>query len=197
MGGVSRALIGAVLAAIAFSASGAKAQENEWVRAGIRPQVFEDALSAWAQNQSKIENQRYLTIVDYGLPSDRPRLFVLDHDKGTLSAYLVAHGKGSDPDHTGHATRFSNKPGSEMSSLGAYLTGPTYQGQHGISLRLFGLESTNDKAAERAIVVHGAEYVSPERKVQGRSWGCPAVEQRFASAIIGKVRGGSLLYIHN
>ena len=186
-------MLGAALAVMAFSVS--EAQENEWAHTGIRPEVFKAAMSAWARNQSKIENPRYLTIVDYGLPSSRPRLFVLDHDTGTVKAYLVAHGKGSDPDHTGRATRFSNQPGSEMSSLGAYITGPTYQGEHGISLRLYGLDPTNDKAAERAIVVHGAEYVSPAREVQGRSWGCPAVEQRFASAIINQVRGGSLLFV--
>ena len=196
MDGVARTFLGAALTAMIFVASGASAQEHEWAHSGIRPEVFNAALAAWAHNHTKLANQRYLTIVDYGLPSDQPRLFVLDHEAGTVSAYLVAHGKGSDPNRTGRALRFSNEPGSEMSSLGAYLTGPTYQGKHGLSLRLYGLEPTNDKAAERAIVVHGAEYVAPGRKVQGRSWGCPAVEQRFASTIIGKVRGGSLLYIH-
>jgi hypothetical protein len=82
-----------------------------------------------------------------------------------------------------------------MTSLGAYLTGETYHGKHGLSLRLHGLDASNDKALERAIVIHGADYVAPGRKL-GRSWGCPALERRLAGDVIEKIKDGTFLYVH-
>jgi len=193
---VARVISAVALSVWALSANGARAQDRAWPHAGIRPAVFEAAMSAFRSHASELHNDRFLTIVDYGLPSNRPRLYVLDRDSGTVASYLVAHGKGSDPDHTGRATYFSNQPGSEASSIGAYLTGDTYVGEHGESLRLIGLDSTNSNAADRAIVLHGAQYVAPSLKVLGRSWGCPAVEQRFVQPIIDHIRSGSLLFIY-
>jgi hypothetical protein len=80
-----------------------------------------------------------------------------------------------------------------MSSLGFYLTAETYNGEHGYSLRLDGLSSTNSNARERAIVIHAADYVAPGEKI-GRSWGCPAVEPRYHQQIIDELKEGALIY---
>ena len=82
-----------------------------------------------------------------------------------------------------------------MTSLGAFVTGRTYYGAHGLSLKLKGLSPQNDRAEERLIVIHGADYVSPARNVLGRSWGCPALERAVAERIIPLIKGGSFLYV--
>jgi hypothetical protein len=165
---------------------------------GPRPELLQAALAAAHRHGDRIRNRDVVAVIDYGLPSNRARLFLVDPTTGeTQGAYLVAHGRGSDPELTGRATRFSNATQSKASSLGAFVTGETYQGAHGRSLRLIGLDATNDRAQARAIVVHGAPYVASGRKVLGHSWGCPAVEPRFVNAIIDRLRGGALLYIGN
>ncbi|MFO1187600.1 MAG: murein L,D-transpeptidase catalytic domain family protein, partial [Alphaproteobacteria bacterium] len=87
----------------------------------------------------------------------------------------------------------SNEANSRMSSLGAFVTAAPYLGAHGLSLKLIGLEKTNDRAEARAIDLHGAPYVSPDRKVLGRSWGCPAVELHYVKKLIERLKGGALL----
>lgn len=138
-----------------------------------------------------------MAVIDYRLPSNRPRLFLIDTKSGETESYLVAHGRGSDPDFEGVATRFSNEAESKSSSLGAYITAEPYVGGHGLSLRLKGLEETNSRAEERAIVLHGASYVAPGRKVLGRSWGCPAVEMRHIKKLVERLKGGALLFVGN
>ncbi|UXR64006.1 murein L,D-transpeptidase catalytic domain family protein [Bdellovibrio bacteriovorus] len=97
-----------------------------------------------------------------GQVSNNKRMYVVDMKTGLVTRYLTAHGKGSDPSHTGYAKKFSNVEGSNMSSIGMYVTGAEYSGKHGRSMRLIGLEKTNDQAMNRAIVVHGAWYVDPQ-----------------------------------
>lgn len=133
-------------------------------------------------------------IVDFSRPSDERRLFYVNLSSGQVDKHLVAHGKGSG---VRVPSKFSNIDGSKMSSLGLYLTGSTYYGQHGESMNLHGLEATNSKAAERDIVVHAADYVSldyaKEYSRVGRSWGCPAV----APGIIRKMldlKNGTVIY---
>lgn len=115
-------------------------------------------------------------VADYSLPSDQPRFYLLDVAAATASSYLVAHGRGSDPDHSGRVQRFSNDFGSYASSEGAYRTGDLYVGKHGRSMRLAGLDETNDNAEPRAIVIHKAWYVSHgilgRLGKLGRSEGC-------------------------
>jgi hypothetical protein len=106
----------------------------------------------------------------------------------------VAHGKGSDSNNDGYATNFSNKVNSEASSLGFYLTAETYHGNHGLSLRLDGLSSTNSKARERSVVLHGADYVREAEVKAGRSWGCPAVSMALRGDVIELLKGGSLIF---
>ncbi|MFZ1990247.1 MAG: murein L,D-transpeptidase catalytic domain family protein [Alphaproteobacteria bacterium] len=173
------------------------ADDMSWPSAGIRPAVFKAAMAAYRAHSPYVTNDHVMAIIDYGLPSSTPRLFVLERDTGRVMSYLVAHGVGSDPDHTGVARNFANTKDSRASSLGAYVTESPYTGQHGLSLRLKGLDPTNDNAEARAIVLHGAEYVQPGAPVIGRSWGCPAVEPSVATRLVEELRGGSLLFASN
>lgn len=161
----------------------------------IRPDILGRARTSYEAARPRIGNRRHIVIVDYSLHSSKPRLFLIDTDTGEHEALLVSHGRGSDPDHDGRADRFSNVEGSKMSSLGAYVTREIYYGKHGMSLRLVGLEASNDRALERAIVMHGADYVARGRAVTGRSWGCPAIAQRHVARLLPKLAGGAFLYI--
>lgn len=144
-------------------------------------------------------NPATLTIIDYSKPSTEPRLWVLDLvQRAVVYEELVSHGQGSGGNL---ATAFSNTPESHQSSLGLFLTDTTYVGQNGYSLRLDGLErGFNDRARERAIVMHGAPYVNASIGKSlgrlGRSHGCPAVRESVARELIDRVKGGSLLFAY-
>lgn len=141
-----------------------------------------------------------LTVIDYSLPSTKPRLWVLDLDnKQLLFRELVSHGVNTGENF---ATRFSNRVGSRQSSLGLFRTEGTYYGRNGFSLRLEGLESgINHKALERTIVMHGAWYVSEEFAQEhgrlGRSWGCPALDKDVAPQVIDTIKNGNLLFVYH
>jgi hypothetical protein len=140
-----------------------------------------------------------LTLIDYSRPSTVPRLWVVDLESGALLfEELVAHGSGSGDDL---ATRFSNTLDSRQSSLGLFTTEDTYVGKHGYSLRLQGLESgVNDRARERAIVMHGADYVSAQSIAAlgrlGRSWGCPALRPAIVRDVIDRIKGGNVVFAY-
>lgn len=152
------------------------------------------ALEYFKNNKASILNKNYITIADMSQHADKKRMYVIDMKTGTVSTYLVAHGKGSDMNNDGYADKFSNDSGSNMTSLGFYLAGETYTGAHGLSLRLYGLQRTNSNAYSRAIVMHGANYVNPTHT--GRSFGCPAVEMKHRSTLFPLLKGKSLLYIY-
>lgn len=141
-----------------------------------------------------------LTLVDFSLSSNEKRLWVIDLSSNmVLLQTLVAHGRNTGEEF---ANNFSNAPESFKSSLGFYVTGEVYNGKHGISLKLDGLEKgLNDNARNRAVVLHGADYVSESfiknHKRLGRSQGCPAVPVQFASEIIEMIKGQSCLYIYH
>lgn len=149
----------------------------------------------------KIENRRrdVLTLIDFSRPSTAKRLFVFDmKQRKVLFSSVVSHGRNSGDTY---ATSFSNEYGSYKSSLGFYLTESTYQGKNGYSLILNGLErGINDRARERAIVMHGAAYADPSVLAGGgrlgRSLGCPAVPQKLSRPIIDAIKGGSVMYIY-
>ena len=152
-----------------------------------------------ARRQGLLDGFHHLAVIDYSLPSTKPRLWVFDVSRGRLLFQeLVAHGR-----NTGErlAERFSNIEGSKMSSLGLFQTTETYYGSNGYSLRLRGLDAGfNDNALARAIVMHGAPYVS-EAMVErvgriGRSWGCPAVRQEVARTVIDTLKGGALIFAY-
>lgn len=157
--------------------------------------LLQEALAAKADARSEIGNDRYFSVIDYRAPSNVPRYFLIDTKDMSAERFLVAHGRGSDADYDGMADTFSNIKDSKMTSLGAFVTGRTYYGAHGLSLKLKGLSPQNDRAEERLIVIHGADYVSPARSVLGRSWGCPALERAVAQRIIPLIKGGSFLYV--
>ncbi len=145
------------------------------------------------------EAEKVLSIIDYRLPSTAPRLWVLDlQHRSTLFIEHVAHGRGTGEDL---ATRFSNVPESNTSSVGLFRTGETYTGKHGLSLRLDGLEpGFNDQARARGIVVHGADYCTMAHVDTygrlGRSQGCPALDPAISEAVIDTIRGGTLLFAY-
>ena len=150
-------------------------------------------------NNGSLRNENILTVVDFSQPSDKKRMYIIDvkNFKVLVNTY-VAHGK-----NTGlqKATNFSNTPESLQSSLGFYVTKNTYIGKHGLSLRLEGLEKGfNDKAMERAIVVHGANYIGSHRlgsPYMGRSFGCPAVPQELSAKVINYIKDGTCLFIYH
>ncbi|XGC82121.1 murein L,D-transpeptidase catalytic domain family protein [Bdellovibrio bacteriovorus] len=161
----------------------------------IPTQALTKALTYYDVYYNRIANKNYLTVIDFTKTSDQKRMFIVDMKTGLVTRYLVAHGKGSDPKHSGMAKKFSNVEGSQMSSYGMYVTGAEYSGKHGRSMRLVGLEKSNDQAMSRAIVVHGAWYVDPQYKPLGRSQGCPAVEQKHINTVVSQLKGGSVYYI--
>lgn len=153
------------------------------------------ALSYYDKYYSQLSNKKYITVIDFTQKSSNKRMYVIDMKTGSVTRYLTSHGKGSDPSHTGYAQKFSNTPGSNMSSLGMYITSSEYQGKHGRSMRLNGIESSNNNARSRAIVVHGAWYVDPKYNPLGRSEGCPAVETKYIDSLVTQLKEGSVYYI--
>lgn len=172
------------------------------LKAGLQEEAFELAYKGYYKllEQGMVQKKEVLTIADFSKPSSDERLFVIDMEKGKiLFQTLVAHGRKSG---LIYATEFSNKPESNKSSLGFYLTMQTYYGGKGYALKLQGLEKgINDNAFERAIVLHGSDYVTSQfassNGYLGRSLGCPAVPTKQTKAIINNIKNGSLLFIYH
>jgi hypothetical protein len=170
---------------------------------GLSLAVFREALVGYynLQKSSRLHEQApVLTLIDFAKPSALKRLWVINlTDEKVLFNTLVAHGK-----NTGENVplAFSNQGGSEMSSLGFYRTAPsTYNGKHGLSLKIFGLDpGFNTNAESRSVVVHGADYVCEDFVKKhgrlGRSQGCPALPVAETAAIVQAIKGGSILYLH-
>ncbi len=159
--------------------------------------AFKHAFEGYNRIENK--NKEILTLIDFTKPSTEKRLYVFDmKNKKMLYHSVVSHGRNSGENY---ATSFSNKVGSFQSSLGFYLTEGTYQGKNGYSLILEGLENgINDKARERAIVMHGAAYANPAlisaNGRLGRSLGCPALPLSITKPIINTIKDGSVLFIY-
>ncbi len=188
----------------AAAASAAALDRGRWEDAalgGADVEVFEMALGAarCAIKNGVVADPATLTVIDYSKPSTEQRLWVYDlRDRELIYKELVAHGQGSGANY---ATAFSNEPDTHRTSIGLFVTEDTYVGRNGYSLRLHGLDrGFNDRARERAIVMHGAPYVSKSFiKSQGRlgrSWGCPAVSDVIAREVIDTVKGGSLVFAY-
>jgi len=137
-------------------------------------------------------------IADYAQPSWKPRFHIANLENGSVRSLLAAHGKGSDPQHDGWLKSFSNQPGSEATSRGAYLTCEWYSGRYGTSVRLVGLDSDNSHALDRAIVMHPAWYVDSAMISRwgkiGRSQGCFALSNEDFGEVLWKLSGGRLLF---
>jgi L,D-transpeptidase-like protein len=167
--------------------------------AGVSLDVLQTALSAvqCGMNAGDLLAPPTLTLIDYSRPSVEPRLWVFDLASGRmLFKELVAHGRNTGENM---ATRFSDDMNSHQSSLGLFVTGDTYVGNNGYSLRLDGLEpGFNSHARERAVVMHGAPYVNAALATSqgriGRSWGCPALREAVARDVIDTIRGGGVIF---
>lgn len=159
--------------------------------------AFEQAFTGYTKIDARKKD--IITLIDFTKPSTEERFYVFDmRHKKMLFSSLVSHGRNSGGNY---ATSFSNENGSLKSSLGFYVTENTYQGKNGYSLILEGLEKgINDRAKERAIVIHGASYSNPSVISSsgrlGRSLGCPALPQALSKSIINTIKEGTLLYIY-
>jgi len=177
-------------------------QQLHLAESGLSRQAFEYALKGYhlLLDEKKINKIQYLTICDFSQSSSKKRFYIIDMESQQLLVNtFVAHGRNSGSEF---ANSFSNKPESLQSSLGFYITGGTYIGKHGLSLRVNGMEpGINDNAMERTIVIHGADYVDPARVksgvFMGRSWGCPAVPKAESAHIISLIKNGTCFFIYH
>lgn len=177
------------------------ASQESIKKSGLSVNVLSKALEGMQRADIKKEQRvsNTLTIIDFSKSSNVKRLFVIDISKGELLFQsLVAHGKGSGEEF---ATRFSNVPGSFESSTGFFITGETYQGKHGYSLHLKGMDpGINNAAEDRAIVFHAADYVTTDfialHGRLGRSQGCFAIPEKYCQAMIDAIKGGSCVYAY-
>lgn len=162
------------------------------------PRLMEKALAALAKHRRDILHTDVIAIADFGVASSSARFHLVNLINGKVTSMLVAHGKGSDPSHTGWLQSFSNVHGSNASSKGSFVSSQLYVGKHGPSRRLLGLDPENDTALDRAIVVHAASYVSQDmikahNKI-GRSQGCFAVSEDKLRMVLDQLGSGRLLF---
>jgi L,D-transpeptidase-like protein len=164
--------------------------------AGIDPQLFARAKAALDQHQ--IWPRDVMGVADFSRPSSEQRFHLVDLQNGTVQSHLVCHGRGSDPAHSGYLERFSNNFGSYATSNGAYVTDDYYQGKYGLSLRVRGLDWSNNNAQARAIVIHNAWYAEPEmiqeHGMLGRSEGCFAMPKASQYEVMRRLAGGRMIY---
>ena len=164
----------------------------------VNPLLLDRARAAMARHAPMIRNRERVALVDFSLASREARFSLVHLPSGQGMQMLVAHGRGSDPDHSGWLNWFSNEPGSLASSRGAYLTGARYVGVHGDAQRLIGLDPENSNAEPRAIVIHGADYVSEDlirtQGKLGRSEGCFALRRDDISMALSLLGEGTLIY---
>lgn len=169
---------------------------------GLSRQAFELALKGYNNllHKKLVRNKNIITVIDFSKPSSQKRLFVIDLKKNkVIFQSLVAHGHNSGLEY---ATSFSNENDSHKSSLGFYVTMNTYSGECGYALKLKGCDKGfNDHAYERAIVIHGSEYVTDDflhsNGFLGRSWGCPALPEKISKKIIDFIKNGSCVFLYH
>jgi L,D-transpeptidase catalytic domain len=195
-----RSLINLALVSLASGSIGTSLAFGRTEKADgqMAPSLLRRALDALDRHHESIAYRDFIGVADFSLPSRAPRFHLVNLADGSVRSHLVAHGRGSDPSHTGWLERFSNEPRSNATSAGAYKTGSLYVGNHGRSMRLEGLDPTNSNALSRAIVVHGAWYVNEAvigySGVLGRSQGCFAVSDSSLPEIMTALAPGRLIY---
>ncbi|MEJ2411191.1 MAG: murein L,D-transpeptidase catalytic domain family protein [Novosphingobium sp.] len=204
-----RLFVGGALAALASGPASAavagshgkaiKALVPAVPKAADRPPLLTKALAALDVHGSRVGSRERVGLVDFAEHSSEKRFQIVDVANGRIvGSYLVAHGRGSDPRHTGWVERLSNRPGSNASSAGSFVIANRYYGKHGASRRLMGLDLQNNLALERAIVIHGAAYVDRNlvrsQGQIGRSLGCFSVAQSQIAGVLEHLGEGSLLY---
>ena len=166
--------------------------------AGIDPALFARAKAALDSHGRSIVARDFIGIVDFSQHSHLPRFHVVHLPSGHVESHAVAHGKGSDLGHSGYLESFSNQNGSEATSNGTYITADTYEGKYGHSMRVKGLDWTNNNAESRAIVIHNAWYAEPDVIDQhgklGRSQGCFAFSRADQWSVMARLGGGRMIY---
>ena len=162
----------------------------------LNPRLLERAKAAL--NSHRIAARDSMGVVDFSLQSSEPRFHVVDLMNGKVDSYRVAHGRGSDPDHSGFVERFSNAFGSYASSNGTYVTDEYYHGKYGLSMKVRGLDWSNYNAEPRAIVIHNAWYAEddmiPVHGKLGRSEGCFAMSRKSQYDVMRRLAGGRMIY---
>ena len=164
----------------------------------IDSRIVARARAAFDRHRSALNHIDVVGIVDFAKASAEPRFFLLDTASGRVSRHLVAHGRGSDPEHTGFLQRFSNVPGSYATSSGGYVTSEYYPGRYGRAMRVRGLDYTNSNAESRAIVIHSAWYAEPQVAAMqgrlGRSEGCFAFSYQSLQEVLARLGPGRFIY---
>ncbi len=159
------------------------------------PAALKQAIQFYFKNKNNLGlSDRFVAVADLSQKSNQKRLAIFDLKMKKAEFYKVSHGKGSDPNHDLTFDQFVSRPGSHGTPPGFHKMTTTYYGQHGLSLKMEGLEKDNQNSLKRAIVLHGADYVSWPHT--GRSQGCPAVEKKYTKKIIDQLKGGSLFYFY-
>ncbi len=183
---------------IALAAAGAVAPSLAHATQSRSPKLLAIARAMLERNARHVGKADIVALADFSAPSWSPRFHVVDMTAGTVASHLAAHGRGSDPAHTGWLKSFSNEIGSNASSEGAYVVGEQYDGKYGRAIRLSGLDPRNSNAEARAIVVHQAWYVSAGMIEKygklGRSEGCFALSETGMAATLSALGPGRLLY---
>lgn len=168
-------------------------------RGQVRKELMDRAMAALDIHQGKITRRDRMYLVDFTKFSGEERLYEVDLEGGGVTLMRTSHGRGSDPRHTGYATNFGNTPDSHMSSVGAFATaGASHGAQQGPNVLLDGLEYSNSRARERAIIIHGADYADPDFLARegklGRSYGCFSVAHADLPALRERMGQGRLLF---
>ena len=164
---------------------------------GINPELFSKAKAA-LDSRNWIKHRDFIGVADFAKGSADPRFHIVHLPSGFVETYRVAHGSGSDPGHTGFLDRFSNVVGSEATSNGAYMTAGTYHGKYGLSMKVRGLDWSNNNAESRAIVIHNAWYAEPEmvdiHGKLGRSQGCFAFSRKDQWNVMNRLGDGRMIF---
>ncbi|MBC2651374.1 murein L,D-transpeptidase catalytic domain family protein [Novosphingobium flavum] len=193
-----RQLLAGGLAASALGALPARVRAQAWSITEQHRRVLAVAAEQLERHRAGLWRTDLVGIADFALPSSLPRFHFANLEQGTVRSFLVAHGKGSDPEHDGFLKTFSNVPNSLATSRGAYVTYEWYKGRYGTSIRLGGIEADNSNALDRAIVLHPAWYANPAMLEKwgklGRSDGCFAMAEDDFNEALWHLSGGRLIY---
>lgn len=194
-----RTAIGLIAATpVALAAGSAAAQSLVQATTPAEAELLRRARRALDLHRDRIVLHDRFVAIDFGLHSREARMWIVDLVDGWRRSYRVAHGRGSDPEHSGFLQRFSNDVGSLATSAGTYVTGDIYEGTHGQAMRLLGIDPANGNAEDRAIVVHSAPYVSAEHLATwgklGRSDGCFVVDPLVRSEVLALIGPRRMIY---
>lgn len=193
-----RSLLSGALAAGGLAALPARLSAQAFTLTEQHRKILAIAKDQVERNRARLWRTDVVAIADFALPSALPRFHFANLEQGSVRSFLVAHGRGSDPEHDGFLKTFSNEPGSFATSRGAYVTAEWYKGRYGTSIRLMGVDADNSNVLERAIVLHPAWYANEDMLEKwgklGRSDGCFAMGEADFNEALWHLSGGRLIY---